>query len=158
MGEQVERAEAGDERCGDEHDPGRAGHREHVPRVGDDLARGVELRHAVDLLGVGQRLQEEVVPDEQHDDGQRAEQEVPPGADVGVAVLAVAREEQVQAVGHAGSEGDGVAEGVLRIEVEGQTLGRDDADDEQHADDHGGDAQDALDVELFLQEDRCQDG
>ena len=70
----------------------------------------------------------------------------------------VAREEQVQAVGHAGSEGDGVAEGVLRIEVEGQTLGRDDADDEQHADDHGGDAQDALDVELFLQEDRCQDG
>ena len=83
------------------------------------------------------------MPDEQHDDGQRAEQEVPPGADVGVAVLAVAREEQVQAVGHAGSEGDGVAEGVLRIEVEVRPR-RDDADDEQHADDHGGDAQDAL--------------
>ena len=85
------------------------------------------------------------------------EQEVPPGAHVRVAILTIAREEQVEAIGDARREGDGVAEGIGGIEVERQTLGSDDAHDEQHADYHGDDAKNATPINLFLEEDRRKD-
>lgn len=66
----------------------------------------------------------------------------------------IAGEEQVQAVGHAGGQGDGVAEGVGGVKIEGQTLRGHDAHDEQHAHHHGHDAQDAFPVDLLFEEDR----
>ena len=119
-----------------------------------DLTGRIELGDASHFLGVGERLQEEVMPQQEHEDGQRGEQEVPPRAHIGVAVLAVAGEEQVQAVGHAGGQRDGVAEGVGGIKIEGQALRRHDTHDEQHAHYHGHDTQDALPVDLLLEEDR----
>ncbi len=89
----------------------------------DDLASGVDLRYAIHFLGIGQRLQA-VVPQKQHENGQRCEQEVPPGAHVRVAILAIAREEQIEAVGDTRCEGNGVAEGIGGIEIERQALGR----------------------------------
>lgn len=90
--------------------------------MGDDLAVSVELGDAVDLLGVGERLQEEVVPNQQNQDRQRAEQEVPPAANVGIAILAIAGEEQVQTISNARSECDSIAECVLRVKVEREAL------------------------------------
>ena len=120
--------------------------------MGDDLAVCVELGHAIDLLCVSKRLQEEVVPNEQHDDGKRTEQEVPPAAHVRVAILAVAREEQVQAVCDAGCKCDSVAERILRIEVKRQALRRDDTHDEQHADNYGDDAANTFEVDFLFEQ------
>lgn len=157
MGEQIERAEAGDESGGNQPQPGIERHGEQVPGVRDDLASGVDLRYAIHFLGIGQRLQAEVVPQKQHENGQRCEQEVPPGAHVRVAILAIAREEQIEAVGDTRCEGNGVAEGIGGIEIERQALGSDDAHDEQHADYHGDDAKNATPINLFLEEDRRKD-
>ena len=53
MGEQIERAEAGDESGGNQPQPGIERHGEQVPGVRDDLASGVYLRHAIHFLGIG---------------------------------------------------------------------------------------------------------
>ena len=124
--------------------------------MGDDLAVSIELSDAVDLLGVGERLQEEVMPNQQNQDRQRTEQEVPPAANVGIAILAIAGEEQIQTISNTGGESDCIAERVLRIKVEREALRGDDTDDEQHADNNRYDAQGAFDVDLFLQEDGSQ--